>query len=224
MTSTPKTARNEEASGPCVFVAESDTNVAEAVGVALAYCPYRVRIVRTGADFLAAIGPESRGCALIEANLSDMHGLDVFDALRAQGISMPVIILTACGDIPMAVAAISRGASDFLEKPVPLGRLRMVIDSALQTDTRQRGILASRHALIRKFDSLTPRESEIVEAIIDGHSAADIARLLGISARTVESHKRSIFQRLAVNSTTHLVSLALSVPTYRHKLGPYKDR
>jgi two-component system response regulator FixJ len=149
------------------------------------------------------------GCLVTDVRMPEMDGLELLEALRARGPLPPIIVITGHGDVPMAVKAMKLGAHDFIEKP---------FDPALLVAAIRAGIAAGAAtlpgaadpALVQRVDGLTPREREVLEQLVLGHSNKAIGRVLGISPRTVEIHRARVMEKMGATSLSQLVRVALA--------------
>ena len=158
-------------------------------------------------EFLAAVQPDWRGCAVIDIRMEGMSGLECFDALRARGTLLPVVFITGHGDVPMAVAALKKGAFDFIEKPFNDSDLVDVVVRALDADAKRQLAAATRETVEARLALLTAREREVMEQILAGKYNKVIADHLNISMRTVEAHRSKVFDKMAVRSAVELAQL-----------------
>ena len=158
-------------------------------------------------EFLAAVQPDWRGCAVIDIRMAGMSGLECFDALRARGNLLPVVFITGHGDVPMAVAALKKGAFDFIEKPFNDSDLVDVVVRALDADAQRQIAAATRETVEARLALLTAREREVMEQILAGKYNKVIADHLNISMRTVEAHRSKVFDKMAVRSAVELAQL-----------------
>jgi two-component system response regulator DctR len=164
----------------------------------------------TGPDW-----PLSPSCLLLDVRMPGMSGLVLFDRLAERGLlpSLPVIFLTGHGDVPTAVAAVKRGAFDFVEKPFSdnalVDRVELALVDSAQAIRTQRGKAAIR----RNLAELTEREHEVMQRVIDGHSNKLMAEQLNISVRTVEVHRARVFDKMGVKSAVELANLLRDAST-----------
>ncbi|NMG14579.1 response regulator transcription factor [Aromatoleum bremense] len=158
-------------------------------------------------EFLAAVQPDWRGCAVIDIRMAGMSGLECFDALRARSNLLPVVFITGHGDVPMAVAALKKGAFDFIEKPFNDSDLVDVVVRALDADAQRQVAAATRETVEARLALLTAREREVMEQILAGKYNKVIADHLNISMRTVEAHRSKVFDKMAVRSAVELAQL-----------------
>ena len=158
-------------------------------------------------EFLAAVQPDWRGCAVIDIRMEGMSGLECFDALRARGNLLPVVFITGHGDVPMAVEALKKGAFDFIEKPFNDSDLVDGVVRALDADAKRQLAAATRETVEARLALLTAREREVMEQILAGKYNKVIADHLNISMRTVEAHRSKVFDKMAVRSAVELAQL-----------------
>jgi two-component system, LuxR family, response regulator DctR len=142
--------------------------------------------------------------------MDGMSGLELFDRLLAVGCPMPVVFLTGHGDVPLAVAAVKKGAYDFIEKPFNDNELVNRVIEALSIDAARRAALASRASVASRLASLTAREREVMDLILAGKLNKVIADRLNIAIRTVEVHRAHIFEKMGVKSAVELAQLPAS--------------
>jgi two-component system, LuxR family, response regulator FixJ len=158
--------------------------------------------------------PDRPTCLLLDVRMPGVSGMTLLEQLHAQHARLPVIMLTGYGDIPMSVSAMKLGAADFVTKPVNHQQLLDRIQEVLRNHALQRGLPGADidpQVARERLDSLTPREREIFTRIANGDSNKLIAYDLGISVRTVESHRANIMEKLEARSVVDLVQLALSL-------------
>jgi FixJ family two-component response regulator len=197
-----------------VFVVDDDASVRDSLALMLGLAGYRTALFAHAEAFLAALQPEWAGCVLADLRLPGRSGLELQAALRERGSDLPVIIITAHGDVPAARAAFRAEAIDFLEKPFDQAQLVKAIDDAFSVESRR----LRRSAESGKLATLTAREREVLEHAAKGLHAKEIAQALGISPRTVEVHKTRIMEKLGVRNVAELVRFALAAggdPTTR---------
>ena len=195
---------------PLVFLVDDDAHVREAIRTVLEDDGYAVEEYPTAEAFLAAFRPGVEACLLIDAYLPGIGGLELLKQLRALGHRLPAIMITGDGDVQIAVEAMKAGASDFIEKPVGRADLLTAIEQALD-QARDRGKLTAWHEkAAAHMADLTPRQREVMDMVLAGHPSKNIAADLGISQRTVESHRASIMKRTGSKSLPALARLALA--------------
>lgn len=154
-----------------------------------------------------ASGPPLRGCVLLDVRMEPLSGLQVHDALVAQGADIPVIFLSGHGDIGMAVAALKKGAFDFVEKPFGDDALVERVREAIALDATRQQALHSGDARGNALASLTERERDVLHRVAAGKLNKVIADELGVSMRTVEVYRARVYAKLQVRSAAELATL-----------------
>jgi FixJ family two-component response regulator len=144
-----------------------------------------------------------------------MSGLDLQARLNELGSKLPIIFVTAHGDVPMAVNAVKTGALDFVEKPFRDQELLDKIQEALVSDAESRSVQGEIEELLKRMDSLTPREREVMGLVVAGKANKNVARELGISQRTVEIHRARVMDKMGVRSLSMLVQAVMRVERQR---------
>lgn len=166
----------------------------------------------SGEAFLDAYHPDMAGCILLDIRMDGMTGPELFDALLGRGCRLPVIFLTGHGDVPAAVAALKKGAMDFMEKPCDDNALVDRVIEALALDAEQRARTAGQATLAARLATLTQRERQVMELVVAGKLNKVIADDLGISMRTVEVHRAHVFEKMGVKTAVELARLLVSAP------------
>jgi len=195
-----------------VFVVDDDQAMRESLEFLLESLQLRVRSFSSAGEFLAAYeASASPGCLLLDVRMPGMSGLDLQAALREKRIDLPVIIITAYADVPMAVRAMHQGAVDFLEKPFNEEQLLSCIRRALARDSElQRGREHSQRIKDR-LARLTPREREVMALVVRGLLNKQIAGELNLSMKTVEQHRSRVMEKMEADGLATLVRMALAV-------------
>jgi two-component system, LuxR family, response regulator DctR len=157
--------------------------------------------------FLADYHPEMVGCLVLDIRMEGLSGLELFDQLLSRGCPMPVIFLTGHGDVPLAVAALKKGAYDFIEKPFNDNELVNRVLEALAIDKARRAAIASQASVASRLATLSAREREVMELILCGKLNKVIADQLDIAIRTVEVHRAHVFEKMGVKSAVELAQL-----------------
>lgn len=186
---------------PLVRVVDDDSSFARALTRLLTAQGFHVRSFGSGAELLAEVSAESRGCVVIDLNMPGMNGLELQGELARRAANLPVIFLTGAADIPSSVQAMRGGAVDFLEKGAPGEHLIAAVERALALDRMQ-------HALRERFAKLTDRELEVLRHVVRGRMNKQIAAELGIHERTVKLHRTAVTAKVGVRSVAELTTLA----------------
>ena len=187
-----------------VFLIDDDASVRDALTLLLSLKGLSTRPFASAESFIEAYEPERPGCVLTDLRMPGMTGLELQAALASRHIEVPLVVLTAHGDVATARAALKNGAFDFLEKPVDDALLVEVLNKALRADQERRAASSSRSAADARLERLTAREREILGLLAAGHQNREVAAQLGISPRTVEVHKARIMEKLDCHSLADL--------------------
>jgi len=198
-----KTTHNE----PTVFVVDDDLAMRNSLKWLIESVGMRVEAYGSADEFLSYYYPGRAGCLLLDVRMSGMSGLDLQDHLARSSITIPVIIITGHGDVPMAVRAMKAGAMDFIEKPFNDELLLDSIRNALAADAEERSHQAERAQVATRLAHLTPREYEVMEMVAKGMSNKQIALDLGVSAKTVEAHRGRVMEKMEAGSLADLVRM-----------------
>ena len=196
---------------PTVFVVDDDPGVGDSMQVLLESAGLNSETFLSADEFLEAYDPGKPGCLLLDVRMPGLSGPELQARLREMGSTIPIIFVTAHGDVPTAVDAVKAGAVDFLEKPYRKEELLAKIQDALEEDARNRAALGDLSEIRGRLASLTPREREVMALVVDGKLNKNIARALGISQRTVEIHRSRVMEKMKVRSVSMLVQLVLRV-------------
>jgi two-component system, LuxR family, response regulator FixJ len=196
---------------PTVFAVDDDGAVRGALRLLLKSVGLAVSTFDSAQAFLDAYSAESAGCILLDVRMPGMSGPLLHQQLALRGSILPVIFITGHGDVSMAVEAMQDGAFDFVEKPFHDQDLLDRVQRALVEDARVRRQLAEQETIRNRFDSLTPRERDVLEQVTRGSSNKVMAYDLRISQRTIEIHRSRIMEKMRAPSLAHLVRMTLSL-------------
>ena len=192
-----------------VFVIDDDPAIRELVEFQLLAAGYTVKSFSSAREFLTTNLMSARGCVLTDVRMPEMDGLELQEELNRRGITLPVVIMTANGNIPLAVRAMRAGAVDVVEKPFSPGSLRSRIQQALSASSAIESASGEQIASRQQIERLTAREKTVLDSIIAGKPNKTIAGELGISYRTVEVHRAKIMEKLDVDNVASLVRVVL---------------
>ena len=193
-----------------VFLIDDDPGIRDSLSLLLSLKGVRTQPFANAESFIETYRPEWTGCVLTDLRMPGMTGLELQSMLRERGVQVPVVVLTAHGDVATARTALKSGAFDFLEKPVDDTMLLDVLRNALRADRERRLAATTRSATDQRLERLTEREREILALIAAGHQNRDIAVQLGISPRTVEVHKARIMEKLECRSLADLIRMNIA--------------
>jgi len=195
--------------GPTVYVVDDDDGMRNALSALLSTVGFTTSVFSRAADFLAQFKPDDPGCLVLDIRMPEMSGLELQQQLNRRGSMLPVIFITGHGDVPMAVQAMKEGAFEFIQKPFRDQDLLDRINHALQQDAENRKGVAKRAEITRRLESLTPRERQVLDMVVDGGANKVIAIDLGLSERTVEIHRAKVMEKMGARSVAHLVKMHL---------------
>lgn len=191
-----------------VYVVDDDEAIRHSLELLIGAIGLQTRVFPDAGSFLEIFQPELRGCIVVDLRMPGMNGLELQEELIARDCRMPVIFLTGHGDVPAAVRALKKGATDFLVKPFNPTVLLERIQQALAADVAQHEAREKASEIAAHFATLTPREKEIMMLVTEGHSSKVIALDLGISERTVELHRSRVMKKMSARSVAELVRIA----------------
>jgi FixJ family two-component response regulator len=193
---------------PCVVIVDDDPDIREALGSLLRSVGLQARALASLPEFLKSGRPEGPTCLVLDVRLPGQSGLDFQRELAAANIDVPIIFITAYGDVPMSVQAMKGGALEFLTKPVRDQDLLDAIHLGLERD-RARRENERRLALLRqRFETLTPREREVMAEVLKGRLNKQIAGDIGVSEATVKAHRGQIMRKMKASSVVDLARMA----------------
>ena len=193
-----------------VFVVDDDDAVRDALGMLFRTAGLHVESFPSAASFLERQIPDRACCLVLDIRMPDITGIALHEELLRRGARIPVIFITGHGDIPMAVAAVKKGAHDFIEKPFDESRLLEQVLGAIDLPAARQDPARQDAAGAERLAQLSDREREVLERVLAGKSSRQIAEALHISAKTVEFHRARIMGKLGVRSAAELFRLCLS--------------
>lgn len=200
---------------PTVFLIDDDEAVRQSLSLLLSTFGMPVEAFASAEEFLQEWNPDTVGCLLLDVRMPGISGLSVQELLRARHIPIPVIFITGHGDITACRRAFQGGAVDFLTKPVDEQALMESVRKAIQHDVRNRRSIQEGQASRERMERLSEREREILRLVIEGLPNKVIAREVGLSTRTVESHRARILNKLEVESLAALIRAVVMAETAR---------
>jgi FixJ family two-component response regulator len=199
---------------PVVFVVDDDRSVREALRNLLTSVGFAVEAFASARDFLGAVRPDAPTCLILDVRLPGLSGLDLQQELARVGAALPIVFLTGHGDIPMSVSAMKAGATEFLTKPWREQDLLDAVRLAIERDRTAREERKELAELRRRYDSLTPRERDVMAGVVAGLLNKQIAFELGTSEATVKEQRRHVMLKMQAGSAADLVRTAerLGIP------------
>lgn len=192
---------------PAVFIVDDDPSARSGLTRLVRVAGFATESFRSAADFLAAGRSDEPGCIILDVQMPGMTGPELQEALAQLDCGLPIIFLSAHGDVPTTANAMKKGAVDFLTKPVDRDDLLAAIERALTADAERRSAQADVAELTQRIAALTPREHEVMTYVITGMLNKQIAGELGIAEDTVKIHRGRVMQKLGIVSVAELVRL-----------------
>jgi FixJ family two-component response regulator len=194
-------------SNEMVYVVDDDASVVEGLSSLLRANGKQVQMFTSGRDFLNFERRDSCACLILDLRMPGLNGLQVQESIAAQ-TTIPVIFITGRGDVPSTVTAMKGGAVDFLTKPIDESALLACIERALEQDRKLRRVAFEQESLLARYQSLTPREQQVLPLLVRGLLNKQAAWELGITEYTVQIHRGHIMRKMQADSFATLVKLA----------------
>lgn len=195
---------------PTVFIIDDDPAVRQALTALVQSMRLPVVAYESAQQFLDAYDSRRSGCLLLDVRMPGISGLELLERLCREDLRLPAIVMSAYGDVPMAVRAIKAGALNFLEKPCRDQQLWEAIQEALAWDTAHRQNVLFRAKALQRLRRLTPDEHEVLRSLIAGRSNKTIAAALNMTVRTVEVRRGRLMKKMQAESLAELIRLALA--------------
>ncbi|MDP2155703.1 MAG: response regulator [Sulfuricella sp.] len=196
---------------PTVYIVDDDAEMRSALYRLVRSAGMRAESFASALEFLSAYHSDHTGCLLLDVQMPCMSGLELQQRLKLEQINIPIIFLTGYGNVPAAVGAMKLGAMDFLEKPFDNEVLLDRLQKAIQMDATARLNCHRRSQISHRLARLTPRERETMDMLVAGKPNKAIAGLLGVSVRTVETHRANVMAKMQAESLSDLVRMMLNL-------------
>ena len=194
----------------CVYIVDDDAAVRDSLSLLLGLNGFHTLPFASADDFLRVFDTTWSGCLLLDIRMPGIDGLALQALLNEREIALPIIFMTAHGDVPTVRTALKSGAVDYLEKPVDPDAMLAAVRAALETDSAERNKVARAGLSEQRLLTLTPREREVFGLVVQGQQYRQIAAALGISPRTVEVHRARLMEKLGVRNISELVRMSLA--------------
>jgi len=199
------------ATEPIVYVAEDDESLRSLLRALVHSIGLACETFNSASKFLEHYDARQPGCLVLDIFMPGMSGLELQDELNRRGAMIPVIFITGHADVASAVAAVRRGAFNYLQKPFRNSELIEDVRNAIEFDRRNRQMLAQHEAIRERITTLTPREREVLELIVRGVASKVMAHEMGVSKRTVELHRSRVMDKMGANSVAQLVRMFMDL-------------
>ena len=196
---------------PFVFVVDDDISVRESLQLLIDFAGWRAETFASAEEFLAHPRVQAPSCLVLDISLPDLNGLDLQKLMAVDRTEMPIIFITGHGDIPMTVQAMKAGAFEFLTKPIDDEALLTAIRHAIERSKAAFEDQTRLERLRNRYDTLTPREREVMRLVVSGLLNKQVGLKLGISEITVKAHRGQLMQKMNADSLADLVKMAVSL-------------
>lgn len=197
------------ASDRLIYVVDDDEAVRDSLQALLEAKGYQVATCGSAAAFLDLYKPGPVCCAIVDVQMPGMDGIALLGRMKELGWTLPIIVVTGHGDIPLAVRAMKAGAVDFIEKPYRNDRILEVLDRTYAAG-QQGGSQVAPAEIAARIAALTVRERDVLTQLVIGHPNKVIAQELDISPRTVEIHRSNLMKKMQADSLSHLIRMAVA--------------
>ena len=197
------------ANEPVVHVIDDDEAARQSLEFLLDCAGHAARSYESAAEFLQAVPTMEHGCIITDVRMPEMSGVELIRRLKVLAVPDPVIVITGHADVPLAIQAMKAGVADFLEKPFSDDAILGAVRSALARQTDVNQAKAGRDQIIALLETLSQREREVLEGLVEGRANKVIAFDLAISARTVEVYRANVMTKMKAGSLSELVRMTM---------------
>lgn len=194
-----------------VFVVDDDPSMRKSLSRLLASAGYEAKVCASAGEFLACALPDCPACLVLDIKMPKISGIDLQKEMLRRRLAIPIIFITGHGTIPMSVSAMKNGAADFLEKPFDRQVLLAAIEKVLAEDKAARVERDAADEIAERFESLTPRERQVLAQVVTGKLNKQIAHELGIVEKTVKVHRARVMEKMKTASLAELVRISSKV-------------
>lgn len=192
-----------------VYIIDDVEEVRSAVALLMQSVGLNVVAFSSASEFLEQFNEKMAGCILLDVRMPGMSGLELQQLLMQEDCCPPIIIVSGHGDVPLAVKAVKAGALDFIEKPFHEQTLLDSVHRAIEVDVKRRGESSRFVEIKKKFNSLTPREKQVLDLVSNGHRNKVIASELCLSPSTVEAHRKKVMEKMEATSLSDLMRMII---------------
>lgn len=193
--------------GHTIGIVDDDAGLRDSLALVLRFRDFEVLEFCSGEELLASPALPSLDCMVLDLRMTGMSGLEIVETCKSRGINAPIIVVTAFGSVASATRALKLGAFDFLEKPVHEEEMVRVVGEALSRSGREASLRAERQQLDERLATLSVREQQVLDAVLDGRHNREIAASLKLSVRTIEIYKARVIEKMRVSRLAELIRL-----------------
>jgi FixJ family two-component response regulator len=193
--------------GRTIGIVDDDAGLRDSLALVLRFRDFEVLEFCSGEELLASPALPRLDCMVLDLRMTGMGGLEIVETCKSRGISAPIIVVTAFGSVASATRALKSGAFDFLEKPVHEEEMVRVVGEALSRSSREASLRAERQQLDERLATLSVRERQVLDAVLDGRHNREIAASLKLSVRTIEIYKARVMEKMCVSRLAELIRL-----------------
>jgi FixJ family two-component response regulator len=193
--------------GRTIGIIDDDQALRDSLAMVLRFRTFEVMEFASGEDLLAAPTLDRLDCMILDLRMTGINGLEVLESCIARGVTAPIIVVTAFGNVASATHALKSGAFDFLEKPVHEEQMLRVVNEALSRADHAAALRNERMLIAERLASLTGRERQVLDAVLDGRHNREIAAELKLSVRTIEIYKGRVMEKMNVSRLAELIRL-----------------
>jgi two-component system response regulator FixJ len=195
------------AAEPIVHVIDDDEAARHSLAFLLEAAGFEVVTYASAVEFLKAVPEMRHGCIVTDVRMPEMSGVELVERLKALGVPDPIIVITGHADVPLAIQAMKAGVADFIEKPFSDDTILNAVRSVLASDSGRAETAAERARVLALMETLSQREREVLDGLVEGHANKAIAYDLDISARTVEVYRANLMTKMRAGSLSELVRM-----------------
>lgn len=193
---------------PTIFIVDDDPDMRRSLRFLVESVDLPVKTYESPKEFLEAFDRDTPGCLVLDLLMPEMTGIELLEMLRARGVEIPVVMITAFGEVRTAVRAMKSGAEIFLTKPFDTEELMAHVRRCIDDDVRNRADAKRNNEIRARFANLSRRERQVFELLVEGHSNKSIGKELSITSKTVEFHRANLMRKIEAASLAHLVNMA----------------
>jgi two-component system response regulator FixJ len=194
---------------PLVYLIDDDEGARGSLSFVLKSAGLSVRVHESAIDFLRITDDLEPGCIITDVRMPGMNGLELVTRLKERGVTHPVIMITGHADVPMAIQALHAGVSDFIEKPFTGEAILGAVQAALTKQQSRSEISSERDEIVKRLATLSGREREVMQGLVDGKVNKVIGHELDISARTVEVYRANVMNKMSAGTLSELVRMVM---------------